>query len=44
MNEWISGELEHNIQKGRFSKSFKPQALAHLAMLKGMIQATQLHP
>jgi hypothetical protein len=37
----LTEELEHNIEKGRFAKSFKPQAMARLAMFKGMRQANK---
>lgn len=34
-------ELDHNIKKRRFSKGYTSQALARLAMLKGMVQTTK---
>jgi len=37
--ESMIAELSNHIQKRRFSAAYKAQAMARLAMLKGMVQA-----
>lgn len=37
----IIAELDKNIQKRRFAAAYKGQAMARLAMFKGMVQATK---